>query len=1019
MIKTLFKLRSAETAGKILLLAVLYFVTGKIGLLLALPPGYATFIWPPSGISIGMLILHGWRMWPGVLIGSFFLNSAVAGASFMELDFSHDQVLIAAGIAIGSTVQALVGTYLVSKIIGLPLVLSNVRQTLLLFSLTGPFACLIAATIGTATLYHSGHLPLDKVSYTWATWWAGDMLGVFVFMPLMLIGPGSRNLLKWRGHTVQTLPVIAMVILIMPLGLTFYMWKLTSEYVYEKNQSHFDVLVQESEKALTSRMDAYRQSLIASAGLFTILDHVGRQDWSTYVRSLDLSHNYPGVYGIGYIRDIEPANLQKELKEIRKDNAPEFKIFPPEPAEDMFVVIYIEPLRENSMALGFNIAHEQNRYEAALLSRDSGHAAITHRVILRQQNFKNQGFLLLHPMYYPGKPLETVEQRRAAFRGWIYAPFVGKDFLNGLTQSQGEKLHLRVYDGKEKSDGSLIFSSTALPQDRAHFTTTRTMNIMQRDWTLVWTSTPDFEKSIQSNEPMIIMIGGLLLTGMFGAFLSMLTYRAQIVNALVDKKTKEISANEERLRLLIRRTPAAVAMFDRDMKYIMASDRWVEDYQLPDEDLVGKSHYDVFPEIKHIPKWRDLHRRVLSGEIIRNDNDSWTRMDGRVDWVRYEIHPWRNADQEIGGIVMFNDVITARKEMEDALKTSEETFRSAMEHASIGKALLNLFGQWIKVNKALCELLGYSEEELLKIDFQSITHPDDLTADLENLEKLVRGKIETYQMEKRYIHKDGHIIWGLLSVSLGRDMDGQPKYFISQIQDITERREMERIKSEFISIISHELRTPLTSIHGSLGLIQGAMAKDLPEQVARLISLAYRNSERLILLISDILDLDKIASGHMAYTLREEDLSSLVTQAVQENRPYGDKYGVEFVIDALPENVKVQVDAHRLAQVMSNLLSNAAKFSPAGKSVHISVTQTNGMARVYIADQGRGIPSEFRARIFRKFSQADSSVTRASEGSGLGLHISKEIVQKMGGGIGFTSQEGKGTTFWFEFPSQS
>ncbi len=351
------------------------------------------------------------------------------------------------------------------------------------------------------------------------------------------------------------------------------------------------------------------------------------------------------------------------------------------------------------------------------------------------------------------------------------------------------------------------------------------------------------------------------------------------------------------------------------------------------------------------------------------------------------------------------------------LKISEETFRSAMEYAPIGMALVDMKGGWLKVNQALCSLLGYSRAELLNTDFQSITHPEDLAEDLRHVEEIQQGKVDSYQIEKRYFRKDGAVIWVLLSVSMVKDANGAHKYFIAQIQDITQQREMDRIKSEFISIVSHELRTPLTSIRGSLGLILGAMANDIPEKIKRLIQIAHENSERLILLINDILDIDKIASGNMHFDIKSENLESLLHKAADVNQPYADKFNVRIKLLPVDPAMTAMVDAARLTQVLSNFLSNAVKYSHSGGTVELSAAQVpGGYVRISVRDYGSGIPEEFRSRIFGRFSQADSSITRQKGGSGLGLNISKDMVENMKGRIGFDSEVGEGTTFWVEFP---
>ncbi len=355
----------------------------------------------------------------------------------------------------------------------------------------------------------------------------------------------------------------------------------------------------------------------------------------------------------------------------------------------------------------------------------------------------------------------------------------------------------------------------------------------------------------------------------------------------------------------------------------------------------------------------------------------------------------------------------------EALRASEETFRQAMENASIGMALVTPDGRFMKVNASLCELLGYSEAELLATDFQSITHPADLESDLLQVRKVLEGGIARFRMEKRYFHKSGRVVWALLSASLARDAAGKPNYFISQIQDVSEQHEIERVKSEFISTVSHELRTPLTSIRGSLGLVLGTMADKLPPAARNLLDIAQGNSDRLILLINDILDIDKIAAGNMRFDLQPQSLAKITAAAVRDNESYARKFDARIVLESIDANLRIRVDETRYLQVLSNLLSNAAKFSPAGGTITVSARAVNKTARVSVMDRGRGIPAAFHGRVFEKFSQLDSSAARQAGGTGLGLYIARALVEHMGGCIGFESRENAGSTFWIEFPLAS
>ena len=607
----------------------------------------------------------------------------------------------------------------------------------------------------------------------------------------------------------------------------------------------------------------------------------------------------------------------------------------------------------------------------------------------------------------------------------------------------------------------------------------------------------------------------------------------------------------------------------------------------------------------------------------------------------------------------------------DAFRVGDQQFAYVFEHAAIGMALIGIDSRRLRVNSAFCQMLGYSEAEMLARSVQETTHPDDIASDVFQRKRALAGEIESYQLEKRYIHQSGRIVWAHLTRSLVRDADRKPLYFISQIQDITERKQTEqmlqeneerfraltalssdwfweqdekfrfvlvssegargsagiqdsaigktyweldhvsmddsvwaahktqlerhevfrdfeitrhdhsgkiyyesisgvpifdasgrftgyrgigrdttemhlvsdalrtselqlrqitnnvpallayvdveqrfrfhnrayeevfglsfeeinghtllevlgqeaygeakdkvdevlrgypvgfesvrvtpqrsrrnfamqyfprygkgaeegkvvgfyslgtditelkridRMKNEFVSTVSHELRTPLTSIRGSLGLISGGVAGELPAAVKNLVGIAKNNCERLIRLINDILDIEKIESGKMRLDLQVVDLGAFMAQALAANEGYGAGRNVGLSLD-LPDNeMQLNVDSDRLNQVMTNLLSNAMKFSPTGGTVEVHVSRSGLGVRVEVRDHGPGISEDFRGRIFQKFSQADSSDARQTGGSGLGLNISKALIEQMGGAMGFSSEAGSGSTFFFELP---
>ena len=268
--------------------------------------------------------------------------------------------------------------------------------------------------------------------------------------------------------------------------------------------------------------------------------------------------------------------------------------------------------------------------------------------------------------------------------------------------------------------------------------------------------------------------------------------------------------------------------------------------------------------------------------------------------------------------------------------------------------------------------------------------------------------------EMQGLRKDGSRIWlenRASVVSWAGQMAIQ-----SVVVDISGRKQVERMKAEFVATVSHELRTPLTSIKGSLGLIKGGAVGDLPGRLGSMLDIAYKNSDRLVRLINDILDVENIEAGGMEFEMRRIDVMSLVEQAVDANKAYGDQYGVTFVVNGPPFDIAVIGDHDRLMQVLANLLSNAAKYSPTGGSINIDVCERGSFVRMAVIDNGTGMAESFRHRVFEKFSQADSSDSRQKGGTGLGLNISRAIVERHGGSIAFDTEVDVGTTFYFDLP---
>lgn len=319
-------------------------------------------------------------------------------------------------------------------------------------------------------------------------------------------------------------------------------------------------------------------------------------------------------------------------------------------------------------------------------------------------------------------------------------------------------------------------------------------------------------------------------------------------------------------------------------------------------------------------------------------------------------------------------------------------------------------------SEGLRDVYGLQPEEVRE-DASSVfarIHPDDLLAVTASIQTSAEH-LSVWHREYRFLHPIKGLIW-LEGRAMPQPRADDSILWHGFITDITQRKHLEQMKNDFVSTVSHELRTPLTSIAGSLGLINGEALGPVPNAMREMLLIAQSNSQRLRQLIDDLLDMDKLLAGKMSFIPQQLDIDSFLAECVTSHQGFARQHDVQLSYTGGPV-AQVTADPMRLQQVLSNLLSNALKFSPAGSQVLLSAQALGGQIRILVVDQGPGVPAEFVDRLFEKFSQADASDRRQKGGTGLGLAISKELMERMGGCIGFYPRPGGGSVFWVELPA--
>jgi PAS domain S-box-containing protein len=360
-------------------------------------------------------------------------------------------------------------------------------------------------------------------------------------------------------------------------------------------------------------------------------------------------------------------------------------------------------------------------------------------------------------------------------------------------------------------------------------------------------------------------------------------------------------------------------------------------------------------------------------------------------------------------------------ELDEAQRQVEASGRKLAlfaERAPIAVLELDNDGRIQQMNHAAENLFGWTSNELVEknASVKILIRPEFHAEFDEQWRQLMASRAPVAHLKIRNPRRDGLEVVCEWNVTPLVNSEGGVVGVIAQGQDITRQMEAEQLKKEFTSTLSHELRTPLTSIIGSLQLINSGVLGEVDKEVAELTGVAERNGQRLLDLINDILDIEKIESGKLTLTPELLTLDELVGESLVLNKGFAERFQVRYEPRGTLLPVQVKADRKRLLQVMTNLLSNAAKFSPPGEAVEVSMEDLGTRVRIGVHDHGPGIPENFRSRIFGRFAQADSSATRQKGGTGLGLAICKRLIELMDGRIGFTDRDGGGTVFFFELP---
>lgn len=805
---------------------------------------------------------------------------------------------------------------------------------------------------------------------------------------------------------------LQMITLIIFLGLSYLSFSLVHWVAQIRSHQNFEVLIDQGVASLDRRFDVYERTLDGLAGLFMVSDRVTAAEMSDYAAAIGIGENMSDVGAIGFATGFEARDTALPRVPAEGDARGRDAFALRDRAERRIIVQYIAPRGQNERILGLDFAANVDLLSTAQAARAARKTSLVPHFDLGGGDGAPSEAMLLKPIYRAAGGTATSGNGQEVFLGFAFVIIDLSKAFDDLMAAQNTLIELEVWVGAPDPLAVPVYGAagTAMPDPAPAFVQVQTIRKFGQDLALRWQSTPRFDSLQPFRARWVILVLGLLVTVLVSALLHIVLRRERAITTLVAQKTRELETRQTEQRSIIENAMLAILSVGPH-GVILHSNEAARHLLMPRDsatDLTGMTIGAVFPAL-------DLERAdgrfklpvppTLAGEA--------------PSIFEVEKNTWLTSEGETRITLLLRD-ITASEQYAMAIEKTEQRWNLALMGAKIGVFDIDLGRQTSVVSDMWYKIMKIDAQPDCSDPYGTLldrVHPDDraVLTDAQNAcvdgsqaRADARFRIGKAGDDWRWIQSD--------AVVVERREDGRALRMVGTQMDITESMRLDRMKREFVATVSHELRTPLTSIKGALGLLQVRKKDADARGTQRLIQIALSNSDRLATLLNDILDMEKINAGSMTLDPRAESLGRIMALASDQVGPYAMQWDIEVEVVTPEGDANIWTDQKRVIQVLTNLLSNACKFAHEGTTVRLTAEVLPAHARISVSNVGPGIPDEFRSRIFHPFSQADSSDTRQKGGTGLGLNISRQLTEAMGGTIGFDSEPDKETVFWFTCP---
>jgi PAS domain S-box-containing protein len=1060
--------------------ALAYVLLGAVGLMLAIPPGYASPIFPAAGLALACALWFGHRVLPGVWLGSALLNLSHA---WLGGTLDPGTAVVAVVIATGATLQAEVGRRMVNRWQGPAWRdLEREQDAIGFLLLGGVLACVLSASISVTGLYAVGIIERAKFSFTWWNWYVGDVLGVLVFAPLTLCLLNRPDGVWYERRRRIVVPMLLTLVLVV---LAFYgtaRW----ERKIQKDQLHSDSDIIAGR--IADRLITHHEVLSSLRNFIEATPDLGFRQFEQFTR-LTLEDK-PDIFALSYndlITDDRRLEYERAMSRLsplgpfqiteRRDGRLIRAVRRPE----YVTVRYIVPLANNEPAVGYDINSDPVRHAAIDRARAAKNMAVTAPIHLVQEQRKRVGVLELWPVLnvttkrlvgFAVAVVKVDEMVDIATRGRVPAGLVFQ--LIDLQAPEGQGLLYR-YDPQRVGD-------TLTAAREADWKTTLRMG--DRNWGVSVYATESYRQRHRPWLAWAVGVAGLifavllqiLMLGMTGRTAVILRKNEEIqgmaatLEAKVTERTAELSETNLKLTTEVKERQATeAALKEREGKInailnntvdgivSISEHNMIETFNPAAEKIFGYAAAEVIGQNLNILMPEPHHsahdqyvanylRTGIKNVIGINRETTARRKDGTLFQAELAVSEVIVGDRRLfTGLVRD---ITERKKAEAALREKTSLLSGLLTSIPDMVVFKDKQGVYLGCNPEFSRFVGKETSHIIgSTDYDLFSK--EIADFFREQDRMMMDKGEPRRNEEWIDYPDGsRILVETLKAPL-RDADGRAIGLLGVSRDITERKKTEKdlidinrqleaatahanemivqakaanqAKSEFLANMSHEIRTPMNAIIGMADLLWGS---DLTTEQRKYVQIFRSAGENLLLLINDILDLSKVESGQLRLEHIPFDLSDIVDKPCEIMLLRANSRNLELSCQISPDvPQRIHGDPTRLRQVVLNLLSNAVKFTKQGEvvlTVHLIAERAPLKSPQYlqfsVRDTGIGISSDKIDAIFEKFTQSDTSITRKYEGTGLGLTISKQLIELMGGRIWVESRLGEGSTFFFTIP---